>query len=210
MTKHLWPTWLASFLILVTGCAVGESESKIHAEGEGPLSVRSSGGGTLTFPGVLPGGPRTVSATFGVFPMCSVDNSVIELRTARWLHRGSAKRAEVLVREVPAASDREASTDWGPGVVHGYPGSNVEPLPGAFVGLKGVSVSQPCEPPPGPHAERRDLVFAVETEQNGYEFSDLMVDYEVGGKPYTLKIAYRLRVCGTVLEAEEACSAPEL
>lgn len=181
--------------VLIGGCAGGAAAE--HLDGEGVLQAGLPG--RVISAGLAdPSGPPVIS--FGM-SVCANDGQTARLEGIR---PGSIDPGVEFLgafarwRSVFGANKMLGALEGFPPVQDGEPFfDNLQPV-------EGFVVDNPCSTEPVPKVT--DLVIGLRrVDERGGIMKDVLIDYEVDGRPYTLRVRQEFFFCGAEFDDSDYC-----
>jgi hypothetical protein len=190
--------------LALVGC--DHAASRVHGEGEGPLSGSlGAGGNGLDAPSRSPW-----FGTYGALILCSTSGDAITIRAVRYDTKVEPLAIRSMVRTVPAESERTGSGDWAPiASQFGRPLAFVSD-PHRVLGIlsnevRGLRITQQCtNDADAPYTE---ILTIVKAGDGGAWIDGINIDYTAANAEYTLEIPWNYVACGTAIHDESICQA---
>lgn len=187
---------LAAGFLVCSGCSPGESEPgderRVHAEGDGPLSVGQGGENSILAPKKSPW-----TATFGWVQPCSSTGEAITIEKVHYDFAPEPRAARTLAY-------RPASGTTPFGSTKGTPEDQLRSdshMRGELVeSVEGLEIDDQC----GTSQQQSglQLLTVLDVGEGGAEVRDYRIDYTSQGQEYTLTVDWRLIACGTETPAD--------
>ncbi|AZQ40435.1 hypothetical protein EJ357_17250 [Streptomyces cyaneochromogenes] len=165
-----------------------------HVNGEGPLQSDTAQGATSVYaPADVPW-----AVTFGSYLLCSTSGEPIVLDGIRY-------RSPVRPRSVSLKLRTVTPRMWKAGVDAGYLGAALGEPPhfqkrkvlGRYEDARaGRRITQSCADQDREGAGYTELLFVLDVGEAGGFIDAAWIDYRVGGKPYTLRLDWKMVACG--------------
>ncbi|WP_369169782.1 hypothetical protein AB5J49_18805 [Streptomyces sp. R28] len=198
----------ATLILVATGAAVAVAvavalllggpfgdERVEHADGKGPLSSQSSSGTTSVY------APKNVpwTATFGSFLLCSADGDPLTIDGVRY--RAPVKPTSVALKlrtVTPRMWKDTVDAGWIGAAVGQPPHFQNREAPGHYENVRaGARITQRCADQKKDGAGFTELLFVLGVGRQGGYIDAAWVDYHAGGKPYTLRLEWKMVACGS-------------
>lgn len=185
----------ATALALLGGWLYSNNERVEHINGEGPLQSDTSEGATSVY------APKTVpwAVTFGSYLLCSSSGETITLDGIRYDTPVEPKSVSLKLRTVTPQM-------WKASVDAGYIGAALgEPphfqkrkAPGHYADARaGSRITQSCSDQDQEGAGFTELLFVLDVGKQGGFIDTAWIDYHVSGKPYSLRLDWKMVACGS-------------
>lgn len=185
----------AAALAVLAGWLYGDDSRVEHVNGEGPLQSDSSEGTTSVY------APKDVpwAVTFGSYLLCSTSGEAITLDGIRYHTPVEPKSVSLKLRSVTPRM-------WKASVDAGYIGAALgapphfqqRKAPGHYADVRaGSRITQSCADQDQEGAGYTELLFVLDVGRQGGFIDSAWVDYHVGGKPYTLRLDWKMVACGS-------------
>lgn len=185
----------AAALVLLAGWLYGGGSRVEHVNGEGPLQSDTAQGTTSVYaPDDVPW-----AVTFGSFLLCSTSGEPIVLDGIRH-HSPVEPRSVSLKLRTVTPRMWKASVDAGYiGAALGEPPHFVKrKAPGHYADARaGSRIAQSCADQDREGAGYTELLFVLDVGESGGFIDAAWIDYHVGGKPYTLRLDWKMVACGS-------------
>lgn len=180
---------------VLAGWLYGDDSRVEHVNGEGPLQSDTAQGTTSVY------APREVpwAVTFGSYLLCSTTGEPITLDGVRYNTAVEPRSVSLKLRTVTPRM-------WKASVDAGYIGAALgEPphfdkrkAPGHYADVRaGSRITQSCAEQDREGAGYTELLFVLDVGEQGGVIDAAWIDYHVGGKPYTLRLDWKMVACGT-------------
>ncbi|MFD4144480.1 hypothetical protein [Streptomyces sp. NPDC058572] len=183
-----------SALALVAGCHSVKGRTE-HISGEGPLQSHTSGGVTSVY------APRTVpwAVTFGSFVLCSTNGEPITLDNVRYRTPVAPEKVSPQLRTVTPALWRKTVDAGQVGAALGRPHHFLQrKAPGHYEAFRpDRRITQSCAEQDRGDTGFTELVFVLDVGARGGFVDRAWIDYHMDGKPYTLRLEWKMVACGS-------------
>ncbi|MFE0252417.1 hypothetical protein [Streptomyces sp. NPDC059010] len=182
-------------MALVAGWLYSNDSREEHVNGEGPLQSDTAQGTTSVYaPDDAPW-----AVTFGSYLLCSTSGEPITLDGIRYHAAVEPKSVSLKLRTVTPQV-------WKASVDAGYIGAALgkpphfqkRKAPGQYADARnGSRITQSCADQDREGAGYTELLFVLDVGEQGGFVDAAWIDYQVDGKPYTLRLDWKMVACGS-------------
>ncbi|MFJ2832320.1 hypothetical protein ACIPC1_32990 [Streptomyces sp. NPDC087263] len=183
-------------LTLLTGW-LHDDERVEHVSGKGPLQSHTAEGVTSVY------APKNTpwAVTFGSYLLCSTNGEAITIDAIRYHTPVKPKSVSLKLRTVTPQMWKETVDAGIIGAALGEPQHFQErKAPGDYSDAgAGNRITQSCADQDKEGTGFTELLFVLDVGKQGGFIDTAWIDYHMSGKPYTLRLDWKMVACGSLI-----------